>query len=53
MTGEKFDRKTIEAQFHELQAQIKELLRKLETAVGAEAEALRPKLKAARRSCTN
>ncbi|PYS53302.1 MAG: coiled coil domain-containing protein [Acidobacteria bacterium] len=47
MAEKKFDRKTIEAQLNELGAQIRELLNKLETAVGKEAEALRPKLKAA------
>ena len=37
----------MEAQLNELRAQITELLRKLETAAEKEAEALRPKLKAA------
>jgi len=37
----------VEAQIDELRVQIAELLRKLETAVGKEAEALRPKLRAA------
>src|SRR4030095_10383548 len=39
--------KTIEEQLHELKGQIRELIKTLETAVGKEAEALRPKLKAA------
>ena len=47
MADEKFNRKTIESQLNELGAQIRELLSKLETAAGKEAEALRPKLKAA------
>ena len=47
MTDEKHDRKTIDEQLDELKAQIHELVRRLETAVGKEAEALRPKLKAA------
>ena len=36
-----------EEQLNELRAQIADLLRKLDTAVGKEAEALRPKLRAA------
>ena len=44
---EKFDWKKIDAQLAELRAEINELVKKLETAVGKEAEALRPKLKAA------
>lgn len=47
MADKNFDRKKIEAQLHELVTHIGELLGKLETAVGKEAEALRPKLKAA------
>ena len=47
MTDEKSQRKTIENQVNELRGQISELMRKLETAVGKEAEVLRPKLKAA------
>jgi chromosome segregation ATPase len=47
MSDSKFDRKTLEAQLQQLSAQIAELVTKLETAVGREAEALRPKLKAA------
>ena len=47
MAGEQFNRKKMEAQLNELREQVTELLRKLETAVGKEAEALRPKLKAA------
>ena len=47
MADEKPHRKTIDAQLDELRGQITELLKKLETAVGREAEALRPKLKAA------
>ena len=46
MTDEKSG-KTIDEQLHELKAQIRELMKALETAVGKEAEALRPKLKAA------
>ena len=42
-----FDRKKIEAQLNELSRQIHELVTKLETAAEKEAEALRPKLKAA------
>ena len=45
--SEKFDRKKFEDQINELRTHISELLRKLDTAVGKEAEALRPKLKAA------
>jgi chromosome segregation ATPase len=47
MAGERFDWERLEAQINELRAQIAELLKKLETAVGKEAEALRPRLKAA------
>ena len=47
MSDSKFDRKTLEAQLQQLSAHIAELVTKLETAVGREAEALRPKLKAA------
>jgi uncharacterized protein involved in exopolysaccharide biosynthesis len=47
MTDKKFDRKTIEAQLNELRIQIGEIVTRLETAVGKEAEALRPKLKVA------
>ena len=47
MPDKKSSRNTIDAQIDELQAQIRKLLLKLETAVGREAEALRPKLKAA------
>ena len=47
MADDKFRVKKIEDQLNELGAQIRELLTKLETAVGKEAEALRPKLKAA------
>jgi uncharacterized protein involved in exopolysaccharide biosynthesis len=39
--------KSIEEQLNELRAQIAELLRKLDTAVGKEAEALKPRLRAA------
>jgi ElaB/YqjD/DUF883 family membrane-anchored ribosome-binding protein len=42
-----FDRKKIEAQLNELSRHIHELVTKLETAAEKEAEALRPKLKAA------
>ena len=41
------NRKTIDAQLEELRVQIRELLKKLDAAVGKEAEALRPRLKAA------
>jgi predicted nucleic acid-binding Zn-ribbon protein len=44
--SEKFDRKTLEAQLQELRDQIADIVKRLETAVGKEAEALRPKLKA-------
>ena len=44
--SEKFDKKTLEAQFQELRDQIADIVKRLETAVGKEAEALRPKLKA-------
>jgi uncharacterized protein involved in exopolysaccharide biosynthesis len=47
MTDKKFDRKAIDAQIEELRGQIHDLLKRLETAIGKEAEALRPKLKAA------
>ena len=47
--SEKFDRKKFEDQINELRTHISELLRKLDTAVGKEAEALRPKLKAAQK----
>ena len=44
--SEKFDRKTLEAQLQELRDQIADIVKRLETAVGKEAEALRPRLKA-------
>jgi ElaB/YqjD/DUF883 family membrane-anchored ribosome-binding protein len=47
MTDNKGSRKTLEDQLAELAAQINDLIRRLETAAGKEAEALRPKLKAA------
>ena len=47
MADQQFDCKTIDTRLNELRAQITELLKKLETAAGEEAEALRPKLKAA------
>jgi hypothetical protein len=47
MSKERFDWAKVEAQINELRAHIAELLKKLETAVGKEAEALGPKLKAA------
>ena len=47
MSDEKWNRKKFEEQLNELGSQIAELLRKLETATKKEAEALRPKLKAA------
>ena len=47
MSDEKSNRKSLEDQLHELRVQIADLLRKLDTAVGKEAEALKPKLKAA------
>ena len=37
----------MEEQLHELQIQISELLKSLDTAIGKEAEALKPKLKVA------
>ena len=42
-----FDRKSFEAQLNELRAHIAALAARVETAVGKEAEALRPKLKVA------
>ena len=47
MADKTFDWTKVEAQLNELRAQVSELLRKLETAVGKEADALRPNLKAA------
>lgn len=47
MSDDKGNRKPLEEQLNELSAQIADLMRKLETAAGKEAEALRPKLKAA------
>jgi len=47
MDKEKFNRQKLEAQLEELRIHVRELLKKLETAAGKEAEALRPKLKAA------
>ena len=47
MADEKSHWANLEAQINDLRTQVVELLRKLETAVGKEAEALRPKLKAA------
>jgi hypothetical protein len=47
MADDKQNRSKLEEQLAELGAQISELMRKLETAAGKEAEALRPKLKAA------
>ena len=47
MANDKFDWTKVEAQLNELRAQIGNLLKNLETAAGKEAEALRPKLKAA------
>ena len=47
MSTDKFSRQTIEKQLEELRVQVRDLLRKLETAAGKEAEALRPRLKAA------
>ena len=44
---EKFDKKTLDQQLQELREHIADLVKRLETAVGKEAEALRPKLKAA------
>jgi len=41
--------KKLEDQLNELRAHIRELLKKLETAVGKEAEALRPRLRAAQK----
>jgi regulator of replication initiation timing len=47
MSEHRFDRKKFDEQLNELRAQISDLLKRLDTAVGKEAEALRPKLKAA------
>src|SRR5262245_28347311 len=47
MTTEKFNRQKLETQLDELRTEVRELLRKLETTAGKEAEALRPKLKTA------
>ena len=47
MTDEKSDWKKAESQLNELRGQVRELLKTLNTAVGKEAEALRPKVKAA------
>ena len=47
MGDDKQNPRTLEQQLAELGAQIRELIRKLETAAEKEAEALRPKLKAA------
>ena len=44
---EKSDKKTLEQQLQELREHIADLVNRLETAVGKEADALRPKLKAA------
>ena len=49
MADQKTNREKLEAQLNELGTNINELLKKLETAVGKEAEALRPRLKAARK----
>ena len=47
MADDKRNPRTLEEQLAELGAQISELMRKLENAAEKEAEALRPKLKAA------
>jgi predicted nuclease with TOPRIM domain len=47
MTDQRSDGPNVEDRLNELRAQISKLRRKLETAAGTEAEALRPKLKAA------
>jgi hypothetical protein len=47
MADEKSDWKKAESQLNELRGQVRELLKTLNTAVGKEAEALRPKVKAA------
>jgi predicted nuclease with TOPRIM domain len=47
MSDEKNSRKPLEVQIDELRAQVSELLKKLETAVDQEVDALRPKLRAA------
>jgi hypothetical protein len=47
MADDNSNRKTIDEQVDELKRQIRELLHKLDTAVGREAETLRPKLKVA------
>src|SRR5438046_1900934 len=49
MTDHKFDRKAVESQLRELSEEIAKLVERLETAVGKEAEALRPRLKAAQK----
>ena len=47
MADPTFDRKKLEDQIHDLKTQVADLIKKLETAAGKEAEALRPKLQAA------
>jgi uncharacterized protein involved in exopolysaccharide biosynthesis len=47
MTDEKRSSRTLEEQLNELKIQIADILSRLETAAEKEAEALRPKLKAA------
>jgi ElaB/YqjD/DUF883 family membrane-anchored ribosome-binding protein len=47
MSDDKGNRKNLDAQLADLLAQINDLVRRLETAAEKEAEALRPKLKAA------
>ncbi len=49
MTDQRSDGPNMEDRLNELRAQISKLRRKLETAAGTEAEALRPKLKAAQK----
>jgi hypothetical protein len=46
-TEKRFDWTKVEAEINELKVYIKDLLARLENAAGKEAEALRPKLKAA------
>jgi hypothetical protein len=47
MTDPKWNTRTLEEQLDELKAQISDIVHRLETAAEKEAEALRPKLKAA------
>jgi hypothetical protein len=47
MTDKKFDWSRVETQIQELQAEIRDVLKRMESAVGKEAETLKPRLKAA------